>query len=126
MGSSTPEITNATDKEEVCEKLIRLLNEEKYRFTGKASRAVDADTSWTKKAIVSEMKLHATLKNPIFWEMSKKDGHEEEVVFLIKPYCYDYYRCIYFKFFQEQNVEKALIMSAHKDWKIYPEEKEVV
>ena len=115
------EITNATEKEEICDKLTKLLNEKKYRFTTKASRLIDFDSSWTQEAVIEGMKLHAILKNPIYWEMSKKEGCEEDVIFLMKPCICDFFSWIDFKFAQDENGEDCLvvIISAHKDREIY-------
>lgn len=115
------EITNTTEKEEICDKLTKLLNEKKYRFTTKASRLINLDSSWTEKAVIEGMKLHAILKNPIYWEMSKKEGNEEDVIFLMKPCICDFSRWIDFKFAQDENGEDCLvvIISAHKDREIY-------
>jgi len=110
-----------SEKEFVYDKLLKLLAKNCYIFKRKASECIDLDTSWTQKALIEGMKVYAALQKPLYREESKSEGHEKEIVFLIKPFINDFYRWVIFKLGQDENGEDIVvfIISAHKDEKIY-------
>lgn len=111
-----------TEKEFIFDKVVKLKN---FIFTSKASRSIDLDTSWTQKAVKEGIIQHIGLNGSLFFEKSQAVGHEEDIIYLIKPFINDFYRWIAFRFAQDEdeNDVAVVVISAHKDKKIYGEER---
>jgi len=76
---------------------------------------------WTQKALIEGVIQYAAMQSSIYWEESSAIGCQGDVVYLIKPLINDYWRWIVFKFGEDEYGEAimVIIISAHKDEKIY-------
>jgi len=108
-----------TSKEYVFEKLINFLRNEKeqLKFTAKASMEIDLDPSWTRKALIMGVIIHASINGQLYCEKSKVRGRDDDIIYIIKPIINDKPRWVRFRLGQDESGEDttAVIISAHED-----------
>ena len=113
------EEVTGTVKDYVYEKVVNFLKKEEdhLKLSKKASIEMDLDTSWTRKALVMGMTIHASLNDPLYCEESTAPGRKGEAVYVIKRAINEKPRWIRFRLAQDQYGDDAalFIISAHED-----------